>query len=183
MPWNFLLIFTFFAFFPCTLSPTESRSQTRAQICRGSAMQKPSTSLSPCHGWREADESDLPALRRQAYWTWQHHLCAGRWITWAETVGFAPTCWATFFIANTGCSNNNHISILGHCLQVQTNNSGRVEICYQPAFSQHSQKQFTETTLLERIRMDNCSKYIKKMLLAARDFTFSKRKITIWHFL
>lgn len=94
----------------------------------------------------------------------------------------APACWATFFIAYTGCSNNTHVSIFSHCLQVQTNNGEGMEICYQPAFSWHSQKQFTETTLLERIRMDNCSKYIKKILLSARDFTSPKRKVNIRHF-
>lgn len=140
-----LVIFSWFSPF-LHFSLTHSRPlrvdwQTHAQICRGSAMQKPSTSLSPCHGWQEADGSDPRALHRQAYWTWQHHLCPGRWLTWAEAVESAPTCWATFFIANTGCSTNTHVSILSHCLQVQTNNSGRMEICYQPALSQHSQKQ------------------------------------------
>lgn len=177
MPFNFVLIFTFFTFFPHThSSPLRVDSRTRAQICRGSAMQKPSTSLSPCHRWWEADESDPRALHRQAYWTWQHHLCAERWLTWAEAVGSAPSCGAAFFIANISCSNNTHVSILGHCLQVQTNNSERTGTCYQPALSRHSQKQLTEAKFLERARMDNCCKYVKKMLLAARDFMFPKRK-------
>lgn len=105
------------------------------------------------------------------------------WLIRAQAVGSAPTCRATFFIANPGCSNNTHVSILGHCLQAQTNKNERMEICYQPALSHPSQKQLSETTLLERIRMDNCSKYLKNILLSARDFTFLKRKVNIWHFL
>lgn len=163
--------------------PLRVDSQTRAQIRRGSATQKPSASLSPCHRWQEGDESDPWALHRRVYWTWQHLVCAERWLTWAEAGGSAPGCGAAFFIANISCSNNTHVSILGHCLQVQTNNSERTGICYQPALSQRSQKRLTEATFLERVRMDNCCKYVKKMLLAARDFTFPKRKVNIWHFL
>lgn len=39
-----------------------------------------------------------------------------------------PACWATFFIAYTGCSDNTHVSIFSHCLQVQTNNSEEMEM-------------------------------------------------------
>lgn len=168
----------------CTHSPPLRVDwRTRAQIYRGSAMQKPPPSLSPCHRWQEKDESHPQALHRQAPWTWQHHLCEERWLTWAEAVGSAPSRGAAFFIANINCSNYTHVSILGHCLQVQPKNSERMGICYQPALSHHFQKQFTEATFLERVRMDNCCKYIKKMLLAAWDLTFPKRKVNIWHFL
>lgn len=184
MPFNFVLIFTFFLHSShAHPPPLRVDSRTRAQIRGGSAMQKPSTSLSPCHQWREADKSDPQALHGQACWTWQYHLCAERWLTRAEAVGSAPSCGAPFFGANISCSNNTHVSILGHCLQVQTNNSERTWICYQPALSRHSPKQLTEATFLERVRMDNCCKYVKKMLLAARDYTFPKRKVNIWHFL
>lgn len=101
----------------------------------------------------------------------------------AEVVGSAPSCGAAFFVANISHSNNTHISILGHCLQVQTNNSERTGICYQPELSWHSPKHITEATFLVRVRMDSCYKYIKNMLLADRDFTFPKRKVSIWHFL
>lgn len=184
---RWLLILCWFSPFlhsPHTHSPPlRVDSRTRAQIHRRPTVQKPSTSLSPCHRWREAGESDPRAFHRQAYWTWQHRLCAERWFIWVEAVGSAPSCGAAFFIANISFWNNTHVSILGHCLQVQTNNSERMGICYQPALSQHSQKQLTEATFLERVRMDNCCKYVKKMLLAARQFTFSKRKVSIWHFL
>ena len=138
--------------------PLRADSWTRGQIHRGSTTQKPSTPLSPCHrGW-EANESDPPASHGQAYWTSQHHLCAETWLTWAEAVGSAPSCGATLFVANISCSNNTHVSILGHCLQVQMNNSERTGICYLPAPSRCSQNQLTEATFLERVRMDNCCK-------------------------
>lgn len=183
MPCNFLLIFISFAFFPPHSRPPRVDSQTLCTNMQRISNPKAIHILVPMPWmiggrwvWTSSfAQTGLLNLTAPLVFREMTHL--------SRAEGCAPTCWATFFIANTGCSNNTHVSILGYCLQAQTNNSGRMEICYQPAHSWPSQKQLSETTLLERIRNDNCSKYPKNILLSARDFTFPKRKVNIWHFL
>lgn len=128
MPCNFLLIFTFFAFFPHTLAHWEQihkpvHKYAEDQQCRSHPHLCPhamdygrpmSVILKPC-------TERLIELDSTTCVQGDDSLEQG-------AVESAPTCWATFFIAYTGCSDNTHVSIFSHCLQVQTNNSEEMEM-------------------------------------------------------
>lgn len=158
---QFALIFTFLTFIPHTCTSQRGDLWACAPACRESATQTCIHIFIPNNRQLEPDESGCRALNRLAYWTWQLYLCTDRWLTQAEVVRSALV--VKPLSSQQILSTRTHFLLFwGHCLQVQTNSSETTGICYQAAPSLCSQKRPAEVTFLERVRMGNCSKYIKK---------------------